>query len=198
MRLARALRLRVADQFAEGWRDTIPGRKSSYDSVLHSTMAIPTSWPPHVQQRARQFLALLKYYRFSQALSEAAVPFLSAGESGMLLNNDDRFRGAAFLNYWIASLHTLSEGWSELGLHDDAIGRLLTEERRKILRKYRNTVFHFQVDLEDVRIGALEAKPEVVAWVMALGDAFQNFFRHHDETIDVERIRPWLFRLAKG
>jgi hypothetical protein len=156
-------------------------------------MPIPQSWPLDVRTHARTFLALCKYYRFSRTLSEAAVPFVAAHYAGTLSDKHDTFRAIAFITYWIASLHVLSEGWQRLGLQDPGIDPLLSEEHLETLRRYRNTVFHFQADLDDPRVNALSGNPETVSWVFALGTAYQDFFRHHDETIDVERIREWLF-----
>jgi hypothetical protein len=76
-------------------------------------------------------------------------------------SRDGTFRDIAFLNNWIASLHVLSEGWTKIGLTDPAIDPLLTEAHTGTLRRYRNTAFHFQPDLDDQRIGALEADSEV-------------------------------------
>ena len=159
-------------------------------------MSIPEHWPTHVKRRAGQFLALWKYYRYSRTLSEAAVPLVGPFLERAPLGRDDLLRGAALLSYWIASLEVLCEGWAELGLTDAAVDELLTPERRSTLRKYRHTVFHFQGDLEEPRIVALEADPPSVRWVFSLGEAFQAFFERHSDGIDVEHIRPWLFRPA--
>ena len=159
-------------------------------------MSIPEHWPAHVRERARRFLALWKYYRFSRTLSETAVPFVQPIVEGAVQSRDDKFRGIALISYWIASLEVLCEGWDHLRLTDPAVDKLLTDEHRAILRNYRHTVFHFQADLDEGRIGALVASPSAAAWVFALGDAFQTFFDRHSEAIDVDRLRARLFAPA--
>jgi hypothetical protein len=137
-------------------------------------------------------LALWKYYRYSRTLGEAAVPFLEARGASRFVSREDALRAGAFLTYWCASIHTVSEGWKELGLQNSEIDLLISDNHIDTLRRYRNTAYHFQADLGDSRISNL-AKPEPIAWVLALDAAYDAFFRHHDEAIDVERIRPWLF-----
>lgn len=139
------------------------------------------------------FLALWKYHRYSRTLGEASVPFLESRHAGRIIARDDALRGAAFLTYWCASLYTLSEGWKELGLQDSAVDNFVSDDHMHTLRRYRNTAFHFQADLDDSRIGAWAASPDAIAWVVALDAAYDAFFRHHDEVIDVEHIRSWLF-----
>jgi hypothetical protein len=156
-------------------------------------MPIPEHWPPHVQARARQFLALWKYYRFSRTLSESAVPFVQAFFDGASQSRDDRMRAIALLSYWIASLEVLCEGWTSLSLSDKDVDRLLTDERRKTLRDYRHTVFHFQEDLDEKRIIAFIGSRSAVGWVFAMGEAFQVFFEQHSEAINVDHVREWLF-----
>ena len=159
-------------------------------------MPIPDHWPPHVRKRARTFLALWKYYRFSRTLSEACVPFVAAHRAETPQNRDDAFRGIAFLSYWISSLEVLSEGWTDLGLKDSAIDPLLSAAHRETLRKYRHTIFHFQADLDEKRLMAMTQSHEAVGWVFDLAAAYQDFFEHHSESIDVEHIRSWLFAPA--
>jgi hypothetical protein len=156
-------------------------------------MPIPEHWPPHVRERARRFLALWKYYRFSRTLSESAVPFVELLFEGAPQSRDDKFRGIALISYWIASLEVLCEGWKDLVLTDPTVDELMTDDHRDTLRRYRHTVFHFQPDLDERRIGALAGSPDAMAWVFALGEAFQGFFEHHSEEIDVEHLGFWLF-----
>jgi len=156
-------------------------------------MAIPDSWPPHVKARATKFLALLKYYRMSRTLSEAAGPYYVRQVEGTLTDPQEILRGSALIAYWFASLQPLCEGWEALKLADDAIDVQRTPEHLLVLKKYRHTVFHFQDNLEQERILAFERSHDEIGWAMKLGEAFQQFFDPHLEVIAVERIRIWLF-----
>ena len=156
-------------------------------------MPIPADWPLSVRERARQFLALWKYYRFSRTLCEVCVPFVAPFLEGKELSRNDKFRGIALVSYWIASLEVLCEGWKRLGLSEPVIDGLLTESHKATLRSYRHTVFHFQADLDETRIAAMVGNLEAMRWAFDLGSAFQTFFDHHADGIDVDSIRPWLF-----
>lgn len=156
-------------------------------------MAIPATWPAHARTRAAQFLALWKYYRFSRTLSEAAVPFVERYAAGEEINAADVLRGNALVGYWMASLCVLAEGWAKLKLDDPDVSRLLTKRHLQTLQRYRHTMFHFQSDLDEPRIGALEKDSSAMKWVFDIGDAFQSYFDPHDEAIQVEKLRGWLF-----
>ena len=159
-------------------------------------MPIPTTWPTRAQDRARRFLALWKYYQFSRTLSESCVPFVGPIFDGQNVGRENKLRATALVTYWIASLEVLCEGWTELRLSDPIVDELLTESHRATLRKYRHTVFHFQADLDEARITALQGSLPAMKWVFDLGSAFQAFFDRHADAIDVESIRPWLFEDA--
>jgi hypothetical protein len=158
---------------------------------------IPNDWPPHVQRRAREFLALWKYYRHARTLSEAAAPYYEQRKAGVEHDPLDVMRATTFISYSIASLHILTEGWQHLKLTDSTIDPLLTRDHVATLKNYRHTVFHFQADLDEKRIRALENDIEAVGWVLDLGAAYQDFFDPHTDAIQVERIRAWLFAPAR-
>ncbi|MEX2180716.1 MAG: hypothetical protein WD771_01615 [Gemmatimonadaceae bacterium] len=126
-------------------------------------------------------------------MSEAAAPYYAERRAGIEHAAHDYFRAGTFISYWVASLHVLTEGWRELKLADPKIDELLTADHVETLKRYRHTVFHFQADLEEKRIHALEGSIETVEWVLALGTAYQDFFDPHNDAIQVELIRPWLF-----
>jgi phage/plasmid-associated DNA primase len=89
-------------------------------------------------------------------------------------------------------VYVLSDAWSDLRLKEARIDRLLTSEHLSVLKRYRNAVFHYQKDIHDSRVTDF-TKSGPVQWVMELGDAYQEFFDRHNEEIDVEAIRDWLF-----
>jgi hypothetical protein len=160
---------------------------------INSRMPIPDDWPAHARNRAAQFLALWKYYRFSRTLSESAVPYVERHAAGEELSTDDVLRGNALVGYWMASLCVLVEGWERLGLDDAAVSPLLTKHHLQTLQRYRHTMFHFQPSLDAPRILALEEDPKAIRWVFDIGEAFQHYFEPHGEAIHAERIRDWLF-----
>ena len=67
------------------------------------------------------------------------------------------FEGVAFIesflymSYWYGGLYVVIEGWKALNLSDDIINELLDSRNVKLLKRYRNGVFHFQHDYHDRR-----------------------------------------------
>jgi hypothetical protein len=59
---------------------------------------------------------------------------------------DHEWRWWGLMSYWYASLYVVVEAWDELQLTDPVVDQLLCHPRdyRALLRRYRNSVFHFQ------------------------------------------------------
>lgn len=59
----------------------------------------------------------------------------------------------ALMSHWYASLYVVIEGWTSLKLADSLIDQLLAERSStlKLLKRYRNGVFHYQRSLMDSR-----------------------------------------------
>lgn len=66
--------------------------------------------------------------------------------------NDADFIGA--LAHWLASVYVAAEGWRELDLSDSTISSLITkyDDVYKLMRRFRNAVYHFQADPMSVKI----------------------------------------------
>jgi hypothetical protein len=86
------------------------------------------------------------------------------------------------MSYWYASLYVVVEAWDELQLTDPVVDRLLCHPRdyRALLRRYRNSVFHFQKSmLSDKVVNLFAAGTELIFWVRALHDEIVRSFRAH-------------------
>jgi hypothetical protein len=69
------------------------------------------------------------------------------------------------------------EGWKELGLKDDKIDRLLESDYVKLLRRFRNGVFHFQREYFDGRFyDFIHAGDPAAKWAGDLHDEFSRYF----------------------
>jgi hypothetical protein len=49
-----------------------------------------------------------------------------------------------YMSYWYGGLYVVIEGWQRLRLSDSTIDELLASPNVRLLKKYRNGVFHFQ------------------------------------------------------
>lgn len=82
-----------------------------------------------------------------------------------------------YLSYWLASLYVVIEGWKELRLRDNRIDALLNPSNVKLLRRYRNGVFHFQKDYFDERfMGFLRDGINRIEWIRGLHKEFERYF----------------------
>ena len=94
---------------------------------------------------------------------------------------------------WYALLYVVVEGYAELDLSDERIDALLRDaERVDLLRRFRNSVFHFQEDpMPRKRTEFLEAA-ETETWAHELNKAFEQLFLRELP------IRRWLASLDAG
>lgn len=86
---------------------------------------------------------------------------------------DDR---GMFMSYWYGSLYVVVEGWKQLALHDAKIDQLLRSTNVRLLKLYRNGVFHFQGNYFDDRFAQFMKSSDSVAWVRELHSEFGRFF----------------------
>lgn len=82
-----------------------------------------------------------------------------------------------YMSYWYAALYVVIEGWKELGLRDDKIDILLDSPNVELLRRYRNCVFHFQLEYYDERfLKFMRDGINCVEWIRNLNLEFGRYF----------------------
>jgi hypothetical protein len=71
---------------------------------------------------------------------------------------------------WYGMLYVVVEGWNESGLLDPEVDRLLASPNTKLLRRFRNGMFHFQTDhwLPGKFSEFFDPQNKTVEWVRAL------------------------------
>jgi hypothetical protein len=82
----------------------------------------------------------------------------------------------AFMSHWYGSLYVVIEGWKELQLTDPEIDALIASENVKLLKRYRNGVFHFQRKFGDDRFQDFYNSQDSVAWVREIHYEFGRYF----------------------
>jgi len=88
-------------------------------------------------------------------------------------------------SYWYSSLFVVVEGWESNQFKDGVIDRLLNHPAgyRDLLRRYRNTVFHYQPSLNESRmLNFMARKEEHLFWTFTLHSEFCRFFRDWVDT----------------
>ena len=83
----------------------------------------------------------------------------------------------AYFSMWMAMLNVVCEGWAQLGLVDPTVESLIMEDRLRLLRRYRNGVFHFQKTYFDRRFTEfIERGDEIGDWADELHLSFSKHF----------------------
>lgn len=97
--------------------------------------------------------------------------FNNVNEYNNLLANTDR------LIIWFALLYVVIEGYMELKLKDTQIDELLEKDDYVfLLKRFRNSVFHFQKEgITEKMMNFLE-KENSKEWITALNNSFDAFF----------------------
>lgn len=88
-----------------------------------------------------------------------------------------------YAEYWHASLEIVVETFDKYGLQDEEIEELLDSHFRDILKKLRNSSFHFREDYEGSSFTALFQADGAFQWVSALQFALYRFLRKEEEEL---------------
>ncbi len=82
-----------------------------------------------------------------------------------------------YMSLWYGMFYVLIEGWEDMKLKDKKIDELLKSKNVKLLKKYRNGVFHFHKKYYDKHFIELMSNGEDVAnWIRTLRDEFSRWF----------------------
>lgn len=81
-----------------------------------------------------------------------------------------------YMSLWYGMLYVVIEGWQNLKLKDGNVDNLLKSKYTKLLKRYRNGVFHFQKKYKDIRFEELDREKEAVSWVVELNKEFGRLF----------------------
>ena len=76
------------------------------------------------------------------------------------------------MRYWYGGLYVVVEAWEALGLSDTEIDALLQSPNKALLRRHRNSSFHFQREWLHEKESDFYGSPGAVAWVRQLTAAF--------------------------
>ena len=125
---------------------------------------------------------------FEEALTKNPPPIPSGGQSDVADTSMAAVKYAAddrgmFMSYWYGALYVVIEGWKALRLTDPAIDPLIISSNVKLLRNYRNGVFHFQRNYFDMRFAGFFMSKDSVNWVRQIHSELGMYFlRKHSET----------------
>ena len=93
-------------------------------------------------------------------------------------NKDKIFREIfVYLNYWLATLYIVAEGFFELKLKDDIIERII-HEHLDDLRRFRNAMFHLQRTNQKHNV-FIDRDLKKILWAEELFFEFQDFFTRY-------------------
>ena len=145
----------------------------------------------------RQLLLLYRYFAWADAMREnydvakqQDIPRIEkARAEGESYPYHWAMHAEMYMFYWFSTLQIVIEGWYQLRQAEPRVKELLRSPHTKLLRDFRNATFH-PSDWTDERIMALVQKgEESYRWVVALTDAFRDFFafvRNADESLSIK------------
>jgi hypothetical protein len=91
----------------------------------------------------RYFLwATNMHHLFTTALTEK-------GQLDLRAWTKESIKAFEYMSYWYAGLFVVVEGWRELKLDDLIPNQLLRSRNVDLLRRFRNSVFHYQTNFLD-------------------------------------------------
>lgn len=89
---------------------------------------------------------------------------------GKKIKNESNFKFLFALSQWYASFYVVVEGCKELKLENDNINFLIDNfiDETDTLRKFRNTIYHYQKEIFDTRFIAGLQNQELILWISCL------------------------------
>ena len=94
-------------------------------------------------------VTLHRYFIWANRMRPHFDEVLSKGDLGEGRKAD--IESFLYMSYWYGGLYVVIEGWRELKFADAVIDKMLQSPNVKLLRRYRNGVFHFQKNYNDER-----------------------------------------------
>jgi hypothetical protein len=137
-----------------------------------------------LEARIHRLIAFGRYLSWADLLFRVFEEEMNreVNEADVDILNEHNWRWYGLMCYWYSSLYVVVEAWDEIGFSDALIDRLLSHPKRlkKLLRRYRNAIFHYQQTLLDPRfIELLDQGDLGIYWVQTLHDEFMRFFSNH-------------------
>jgi hypothetical protein len=127
--------------------------------------------------RISTYAALHKYFLYASQMQSHFEMKLRAEVAGSANPQPIEPVRDVYMSLWYGTLYTVVEGWVELRLTHDYVDALLaTSENVNLLRRCRNTIFHYQNDYTDDRYLEFISKAGIVPWITSLHRGFSDWF----------------------
>ena len=127
--------------------------------------------------RDAEIFNLYKYFIWSDRMRTSYDAIIDQRVEEMVFDVKFEIETNLYMSYWFSSLYVVIEGWKELGMKDERVDALLHSRHVKLLRRYRNGVFHFQRDYFDERfMGFFRDGIDRLDWIRRLHMEFESYF----------------------
>ncbi|MGO8914878.1 MAG: hypothetical protein ACLQJR_03100 [Stellaceae bacterium] len=107
--------------------------------------------------------------------------------------NTVHFEARLYLDYWLAALYVVVEGFEKLSLHNAATEKLLKSPLRSKLNQHRGGTYHFREQYFDADILALVTAEGGAQWAAALHGALGTHLlatlKARQEKIEAQRLK---------
>lgn len=119
-------------------------------------------------------ITLHRYYIWANKMRVDFYGFLKNKDKISKINFE--IESVMYMSLWYGLLYVVIEGWQSLKLKDQIIDDSLKSKYTRLLKRYRNGVFHFQKKYNDERFEELCREKEAVEWITKLNKEFGRFF----------------------
>ena len=140
---------------------------------------------------------LHRYFIWASEMRRSFEETIKGKQTAPAWASEESIRAIMYMCLWYGLLRAVVEGWESLKLSDPTIESLLAmktgrtvkvrdssgteqevpETYSDMLRKVRNTVFHYQPEYLDRRLVEFMEKKESVAWVRSLHENLSRWLR---------------------
>ncbi len=136
--------------------------------------------------RLPKLMIVYRYFLFADQMRKALFKSLKQKEYRIGMRDINEYRyylvfhfgePGIYMSLYYASLFVVIEGWKELGFSDPTIDSLIKSDNVTLLRRFRNSVFHFQKNFPSAKWLELIDQGEASAsWILELRNAFSKYF----------------------
>ena len=92
-------------------------------------------------------LRLALYWQSANLMRAHLDELRSAPGLEAVIEDGEFWRYHTYLTAWLGALYVVAEGFTKLGLSDQTVEALIAEHGDS-LRRFRNTIYHFEMDAE--------------------------------------------------
>lgn len=121
-------------------------------------------------------MALHKYFLNADFVRDVFMRRINRKQSPAQVDFATSMDDSIALSLWYATVYVVIEGWRKAGLADSEVDELLGDDRVDDLRRFRNQVFHYQLEYDNPKLLEFlgtgdEETQEAISWIRRIHTA---------------------------